>query len=222
MATATRKAYDVASLHQLDGRESDGRVQMNVRRRLGIQAFGTSAYRSRDGGKLVSEHDETGFRIGQAGQEELYVVVSGHATFTVNGEQIDAPSGSLVFVHDPAARRGAVAEEPGTIVLAVGGKAGEAFMPLSEEFNRAYDAYAAKDYERSLELYRELLASDFPRKAGIVYNMACNEAQLGRTDEALAHLREAIEADEGARELARTDTDLDPIRDDPRLAELIA
>ena len=222
MATATLKAYDVASLHELDGTESDGRIQMNVRRRLGIQAFGTSAYRSRERGKLISEHDETGFRMGQAGQEELYVVVSGHATFTVNGEQTDGPSGSLVFVRDPAAKRSAVAEEPGTIVLAVGGKAGEAFMPLSEEFNAAYDAYTAKDYERSLELYRELLASDFPRKAGIVYNIACNEALLGRTDEALAHVREAIEADEGARELARTDTDLDSIRDDPRFAELIA
>lgn len=222
MATETQKAFDVASLHELGGTERDGRVQMNVRRHFGIQAFGTSAYRAPEGGSLVPEHDETGFRIGQAGQEELYVVASGRATFTVNGEEIDAPAGSLVFVRDPAAKRSAVAEEPGTTVLAVGGKAGEAFLPLPEEFNVAFDAYTAKDYERSIELYRELLESDFPKKAGIVYNIACNEALLGRSDEALDHLREAIEADEGARELARTDSDFDSIRDDPRFAELTA
>ena len=106
--------------------------------------------------------------------------------------------------------------------LAIGGKVGEAFLPLPEDFIPAFDAYNAKDYERSLEEYRRLLQGDFPRKAGIHFNIACNAALLGRTDEAIDHLREAIEADPQAAELARTDTDLDSIRDDPRFAELIA
>jgi tetratricopeptide (TPR) repeat protein len=223
MATAAKTAFQVVNLAELDGDENEGRVRMDVRRRLGIRAFGTSAYRSSTaGGPLVNEHDEKGFRIGVSDQEELYAVVAGRATFTVNGEQVDAPAGSLVFVGDPAATRSAVAEEPGTIVLAIGGKPGEAFLAVPEEFAPAFDAFNAKDYETSLERYRELLESDFPRKAGILYNIACNEALLGRTDDAFGHLREAIEADPQAVELARTDTDLDSIRDDPRFAELVA
>jgi tetratricopeptide (TPR) repeat protein len=222
MATAIARAFDIGTLQDLPGDETDGRVQMDVRRHFGIQSFGTRAYRSIEGGKLVSEHDEAGFRIGQSGQEELYVVVAGRATFTVNGEPVEAPAGAVVFVRDPAAKRSAVADEPGTIVLAIGGKPGEAFLPLPEEFSVAFDAYSAKEYERSIELYQELLEGGFPRKAGILFNIACNEALLGRTDDAIDHLRAAIEADEQVLELVRTDSDLDPIREDPRFAELIA
>jgi tetratricopeptide (TPR) repeat protein len=220
MATAT-KTFDVAKLQELEGTENEERVRMDIRRHFGIQSFGTSAVRAVEPGRLISEHDETGFRIGLSHQEELYVVVAGRATFTVNGETVEAPAGTVVFVGDPAAKRGAVAEEPGTTVLAIGGKPGEAFLPLPEEFSTAFDAYSAKDYERSIKLYEELLESGFPKRAGVIYNIACNEAQLGRTDDAFEHLREAIELDEGAKELAREDTDLDPIRDDPRFAELI-
>lgn len=222
MATATERAFDVGSLQDLPGDEADGRVQIDVRRHFGIQSFGTSAYRSIDGGELVREHDEAGFRIGTSGQEELYVVVAGRATFTVNGEPVEAPAGTVVFVRDPAAKRSAVADEPGTIVLALGGKPGEAFMVLPEEFSTAFDAYSAKEYERSIELYQQLLEGGFPRKAGILFNIACNEALLGRADDAIDHLRAAIEADEQVLELVRTDTDLDPIREDPRFAELMA
>jgi mannose-6-phosphate isomerase-like protein (cupin superfamily) len=223
MATAADTAFKVANLAELEGDENEGRVRMDVRRNLGIRAFGTSAYRSSvAGGRLVTEHDEEGFRVSQSGQEELYAVVAGRATFTVNGEQVDAPAGSLVFVGDPVAKRSAVADEPGTIVLAIGGKPGEAFFALPEEFSAAFDAYNAKEYERSIELYRELLASGFPRKAGILYNIACNEALLGRADDAIEHLRAAIEEDGQAVELARTDSDFEPIREDPRFVELIA
>jgi tetratricopeptide (TPR) repeat protein len=222
MATATDRAFDVSTFQGLPIDQTDGREQMDVRRHFGIKAFGIRAHRSLEGGEVVPEHDEAGFRIGVSNQEELYIVVSGRATFTVNGERIEAPNGSLVFVRDPAATRSAVAEEPGTTVLAIGGKPGEAFIALPEEFSVAFDAYTAKDYERSIELYRELLESGFPRKAGILFNIACNEALLGRADDAIGHLRQAIEADEQVLELVRTDSDLDPIRDDPRFAELIA
>jgi tetratricopeptide (TPR) repeat protein len=222
MATVTQKAFDVGNLQDLPGNENDVRVRVDLRRHFDVRSFGISSYRALAAGELISEHDEGGFRIGVSDQEELYVVVAGRATFTVNGERIDAPAGSVVFVRDPAAKRGAVAEEPGTTVVAIGGKPGEAFMPLPEEFSVAFDAYDKKEYERSIELYQELLDGGFPRPAGLIYNIACNEALLGRADDAFAHLRAAIEADERLLELARTDTDLDSLREDPRFAELTA
>ena len=47
-------------------------------------------------------------------------MLAGRATFTVGGEHLDAPAGTLVFLPEPATRRGAVADEDGTTVLAVG------------------------------------------------------------------------------------------------------
>jgi mannose-6-phosphate isomerase-like protein (cupin superfamily) len=99
------RAFDVVSLDEMQGNEIDARVRMDIRRHFGIRAFGTSAVRSIDGGVVIREHNELGFRIGQSGQEELYVVLAGRATFTVDGEQVDARSGTVVFVRDPAATR---------------------------------------------------------------------------------------------------------------------
>jgi tetratricopeptide (TPR) repeat protein len=222
MATAIGRAFDVASLDEMSGTEVDGvRVRLDVRRHFGIGAFGTSAVRSLEGGVLIREHDEAGFQIGQSSQEELYVVVAGRATFTVEGEQVDAPAGTVVFVRDPAAKRGAVAEEPGTTVLAIGGKPGEAYLPQPPGARQAFEAYGAGDYEKSIELYEGLLAEQLPDNAGVLYNIACCEALLGRTDAAIERLGAAVEADERAKELARTDSDLDSLREDPRFAGLV-
>ena len=56
--------------------------------------------------------------------EELYVVLRGRATFTLDGEEVDAPAGTLVYVHDPAVARMAVPAEPDTAVLAISGTPG--------------------------------------------------------------------------------------------------
>ena len=56
-------------------------------------------------------------------------MLEGRATLTVDGEDVDAPAGTLVFVEEPAARRAAVAAEDGTTVLAIGGPVGEAYRP---------------------------------------------------------------------------------------------
>src|SRR3954452_12793170 len=97
-----------------------------VRRRLGIEAFGVNAYTCGAAGEEVVEpHDELGG--GAGGHEELYVVLSGHAVFTLDGEEQDAPAGTLVFCKDPAVKRSAVAREAGTTVLAVGGARGEPY-----------------------------------------------------------------------------------------------
>jgi mannose-6-phosphate isomerase-like protein (cupin superfamily) len=221
VATATGTAFSVLTLDGTTGDEDEGRIRINVRRELGLQAFGVTAYRSIDGGELVPEHDEAGFHVGNSDQEEMYVVVEGKATFDVGGEKIDAPSGTIVHV-PPTSKRSAVADEPGTTVLAVGGTPGEAYVVLPKEFAEAFEAYNAKEYDKSIEIYQGILASGFPNEAGIYFNIACNEALLGRTDNAIEHLKTAIEADGRAAELARTDSDLDSIREDPRFKELVA
>ena len=91
-----------------------------VRRTLGIRAFGTNAYIADAGQDVVEDHSE------DDGAEEMYVVVRGHARFTVDGEELDAPAGTIVFLHVPEARRKAVAVQDGTTVLAVGGIPGRA------------------------------------------------------------------------------------------------
>jgi mannose-6-phosphate isomerase-like protein (cupin superfamily) len=220
VATATGTGFSVLTLDGSTGEEDEGRIRVEVRRELGIRAFGTNAYRSVEGGKLIGEHDEAGFRIGNSDQEELYVVVEGKATFDVDGEKIEAPAGTAVLVR-PESKRSAVAEETGTTVLAIGGTPGEAYVVLPEQFREAFEAYNNKDYEKSIEIYQGILASGFPNEAGIIYNIACNEALLGRTDNAIEHLKSAIQADGRVVELARTDTDMDPIREDTRFKELV-
>jgi hypothetical protein len=100
-----------------------------VRRHLGIAAFGANARVAREAGDvLVMPHDErAGGPYGTEGHEELYVVLRGHATFTVDGREVDAPAGTLLFVRDPAVVRSAVAAVPDTAVLGVGAAPGEAY-----------------------------------------------------------------------------------------------
>jgi hypothetical protein len=114
----------------------DGVAELKpVRRHLGIEAFGANARVARDAGEiLVLPHDErAGGPFGTAGHEELFVVLRGHAVFTVGGEEVDAPAGTLVFVRDPALTRSAVATASDTAVLALGGAPGEAYRVAAWE-----------------------------------------------------------------------------------------
>src|SRR5689334_4143525 len=114
-------AYETARIGELE--RDDG--WSPIRKRFGIQAFGVNAWTVDEAGAtLISEHDEV-----PSGHEELYLVVAGRATFTVDGDELDAPAGTLVFVRDPAAKRGAVAAEGGTTVLIVGARPGAAYRP---------------------------------------------------------------------------------------------
>jgi hypothetical protein len=98
-----------------------------IRHRLGIRAFGVNAWVAEDAGEeIIEEHDEVN-PSGADNHEELYLVLDGRATFTVDGNEIDAPRGTLVFVEDPSLVRKAVASEPGTSVLAIGATPGGAF-----------------------------------------------------------------------------------------------
>jgi tetratricopeptide (TPR) repeat protein len=190
-----------------------------VRRTLGIKAFGINAYTADAGELVVEEHDETGHGAGH--HEELYVVVSGHATFTVDGKEIDAPPGTLVFLDDTKERRGAVATEDGTTVLAVGGARGEPYRVSPWEYAFASTpAWRRQDWDEAERLLREGLDAH-PANPSLLYDLACVLAQSGRNDEALDLLREALEAEPKYRKYAETDTDLDPLRADPRFREAV-
>jgi hypothetical protein len=115
--------------------ESDGEPDWKpVRHDLGIGAFGVNAWVAQAAGdQAIERHDETPEEGGATGHEELYVVIGGAARFTVDGEEFDAPAGTLVFVSDPGLTREAVATEPQTTVLVVGAGRGVTFEPSDWE-----------------------------------------------------------------------------------------
>jgi ketosteroid isomerase-like protein len=106
-----------------------------LRHHLGIRAFGLNAWVADHAGQeLVEEHDEVDGNAG--GHEEVYVITRGRATFTVDGETVAAPEGTIVHVADPRIVRSAVADEPRTTVLCVGAEPGKAFEPSEWELRR--------------------------------------------------------------------------------------
>ena len=120
----------IVHLDDIEATQVEGTLWKPIRSTLGIGAFGINAYvAEREGDRLFNEHDETEALAGDQRHEELYLVVAGRATFALDGREFDAPEGTLVFVDDPATRRGAVAALANTTVLAIGGPVGEAYKP---------------------------------------------------------------------------------------------
>jgi tetratricopeptide (TPR) repeat protein len=192
-----------------------------LRHYFGITSFGVNAYAVDEANvPVISEHDELGERGGA--HEELYFVSAGHAKFVVNGDEIDAPYGTFVFVRDPAAMRSAEALEAGTTVIVVGGKAGKTFTPSPWEKNAAaLIHFGTGDYEKAIEVIEQARAES-PNDATLTYNLACAESRAGRRADAIGHLREAVALDDNFAELAANDADFDAIRDDPEFASAIA
>lgn len=99
-----------------------------VRHHLGVRAFGVNGARADAGQLVITPHDERDDTdYGTEGHEELFVVLAGHAAFTIGDDAVDAPAGTLVFVRDPALVRSARAVVDGTEILAVGARPGAAF-----------------------------------------------------------------------------------------------
>ena len=141
--------------------------------------------------QLIEEHDETGINAG--GHEELYVVLTGLARFTIDGADHDARAGTLVFIPDPESRRSAVALEDGTSALAVGGPVGEAYQVAPWESSFVATGLAqAGDPAAAADLMAEEAAAH-PGHVGLLYNLACFEALAGRREAALEHLRAAAD-----------------------------
>ena len=198
-------------LDEIDGVPVFGTlVWKPVRKTLGVTAFGINAYSAGNAGdEVVEEHTEE-----QLGHEEIYVVLNGHATFTVDGEEVDAPAGALVYLDDPAQKRHAVAKEAGTTVLAIGGVPGKHEISAWEYWFPALPLIRAGDYDAA----RRMLEEALQEKEGPVmhYQLACLEALAGNRERALTELAVAIEGGERFRTYAASDEDFASIRDDPR------
>jgi mannose-6-phosphate isomerase-like protein (cupin superfamily) len=200
---------------RLDDIERRGR-SIPVREHLGIHAFGINAYRRGEDGTLINEHDEAG------GQEELYIVLDGGATFEIDGETVDAPAGTFLYV-PPEARRKATGD--GT-VLAIGGTVGEAYQAI--DWGQAWPfhsasltAYGEKRYADALASVREGLERE-PDHPGLHYNYACFATLAGETgDETFGHLHRSVELFPQFRTQARSDDDFAAVRDDPRFEEAL-
>jgi tetratricopeptide (TPR) repeat protein len=209
--------YEIAHVDEID-EISDGRCPMRpVRHHFGIASFGVNAWTAHAAGdRLINEHDEDE----PDGHEELYYVASGRATFELDGERRDAPAGTFVFVR-PKVKRTAFAEEPNTTLVAVGGTPGRAYEASGWELWAPLGAlYRAGDYEEAADRGRELLESSPPYSA-VYYNVACCESLAGRKQDAIDHLRRAIDLSERSREYAKGDSDFDPIRDHPAFKEIV-
>lgn len=210
--------YAVARLDQIDELDDGREPWRPVRHHFGITSFGVTAWTGRKvGDRIINEHDES---EEQDQQEELYLVQAGRARFELGGEQVDAPAGTFVLAR-PAVKRTAFAEEPNTTIVAIGGRPGHAYEPSGWEVWAPFrPLYESGDYAAVVERGRELIETS-PQYAVPLYNLACCEALIGRTADALEHLRLAIDRSAQMRDYAKQDSDLDSIRDEPAFKELV-
>jgi hypothetical protein len=187
-----------------------------VRHHLGIESFGVNTWTGHSAGdRIINEHDEE-----EDGNEELYLVLRGRAVFELDGERQDAPTGTLVFC-PPNVKRTAFAEEPGTTLLALGGKVGSAYAPNGwDVWAPLQPLYAAGEYDKLADQARGVVEAN-PQYPMVAYNIACCESLAGRHADAIGHLASAVAGSEDLRTLARQDSDFDAIRDDPRFKELV-
>jgi tetratricopeptide (TPR) repeat protein len=208
--------YTVGHLDELSEVDYGGNRWRPVRHHLGIMAFGINAWIAGEAGdQIVADDDES-----EQTHERLYLVQRGRATFEIDGERVDAPTGTLVFVR-PGTKRTVFAEEPGTAIVVVGGAAGKAYEPDGWEiWAPLKPLYEAGDYDEVADRGREVIEAH-PHYADPFYNLACCESLAGRTSDAIEHLRQAISRSERLREFAKEDSDFDPIRAEPAFEELI-
>jgi mannose-6-phosphate isomerase-like protein (cupin superfamily) len=208
----SESGYEIAHVDELDALPINGGefVWRPVRRRFGISAFGTNAYTAEEPGqRLIEEHRESD------GHEEMYVVLRGRATFELGADEVDAPAGTIVYAR-PGTKRGAIAAEARTAVLAVGAKPGVLFEP-----SRWEDIFAASSYAElgELDRARSLVQGTLERWPDAwqgFYNAACIEARFGDPETAIAHLERSVELDaESTKQAAAGDSDLDSLRERP-------
>jgi hypothetical protein len=107
-------------------------------------------------------------------------------------------------------KRFARAEEPGTTVLAIGGKPGSHEVSAWEYFFAAYGV-VDKDPERAVAEIQAGLAEK-PDHAGLHFHLACIYCRSGRIDEAGVELDRALELDPKLQKWAEEDEDLEPLR----------
>jgi tetratricopeptide (TPR) repeat protein len=210
--------FEVAHVTDLDAiPTAEGLVWHPVRRRFGILAFGINAWTAEEiGGHVVERHTES------SGHEEVYFVAAGRARFTIGGEEVDAPAGTFVYLRDPLVEREAIAEDEGTLVVAVGGWPGKPFEPSAwESWYVAIPAYKAKDYDRAIEIL-EKARREHPDHPVILSSLASLEDLRGNHEAGVEMLIRALEIRPNLREHVLGDDDYAGLREDPRIAPLLA
>jgi len=207
--------YAVAHLDEIEELADGGCHYRPIRHRLGITAFGVTAWTAHAAGDLIiNEHDDP------TADQELFLVLRGHAVFEVDGDQVDAPAGTLVFA-PPHTERTATAKVEGTTIIALEGTPGKGYEARGWElWAPLAPLYEAGEYAEVADRLGALLATarQYPM---LFYNLACSESRCGRTSDALDHLQTAIEMSEEFRDAAKDDSDLDPIRGEPAFKQLI-
>jgi mannose-6-phosphate isomerase-like protein (cupin superfamily) len=209
-------AYRVRHLDAIEEHTDAGSHYRAIRVELGISAFGVTAWTGHAGDLLINEHDPGDPTC----DEELFLVLRGHAAFNIDGDRVDAPSGVLVSA-PPGTRRSAVAVVDDRMILLVEGTPGAAYDARGWELwaPLAPDYFAGK-HAMVADRLRAIVA-EHPQYPMLVFNLACCESFLGRTRDAIAHLREAIAMSEEFRQSAREDGDLDGLRGELEFQELI-
>jgi tetratricopeptide (TPR) repeat protein len=210
--------YSVAHLDEIEA-FVDGRILVRpIRLQLGITAFGATAWSGRAAGDpIIDEHDPGD----PTADQELFVVLRGHAAFEIDDEHVDAPAGT--FIHaPPGIKRRAVAEEAETVVLLIEGTPGKAYEPRGWElWSPLAPLYTSGRYDEVADRLRVAIKTH-PEYPLLFYNLACCESLTGRTADALDHLARAIEMSEEFRDDARDDADLRAIREEPLFRQLTA
>jgi mannose-6-phosphate isomerase-like protein (cupin superfamily) len=209
--------YEILSLDDLERvpYRGSGEILRPLRHRLGFRPFGVNVWSAEaEGDKLIPPHEE------ESEQEELYVIVRGTARFTVGEKTFDAPSGTLIHV-PPGTFRVATAGKAPAMVLVAGGKAGVAFAPGGwEHVHLAFALLDAGDAPAGRAVMESTVVPE-EYEWGKHYNLACYDALAGDHERAFEHLRKAIELNrDQVMGWLPNDTDLDPLRDDPRFQEL--
>jgi hypothetical protein len=181
---------------------------------------------------------QAGFRADQvqiSGRFDDYARVSDEADRKEHVFHFCPDCGSQVFYTEPS--------EPDLVVVSTGAFADPTFPPPTES---GYDwrrhpwvglpeSIERQNYELwdpvrplleegryadAADMGRELIAAH-PDQGYLYYNTACCESLAGRTADAVDHLARAIEIWAGCREMARQDSDFDPIRDERAFRELV-
>ncbi|HEV2591249.1 MAG TPA: AraC family ligand binding domain-containing protein [Gaiellaceae bacterium] len=206
---------DLATVESFPYHQRNGQKLLPIQQLLDYRVAGINGWIGDPGEPLVPKHAE------DSDNEELYVVVRGHATFTIDGREIDAPEGTLLHLQ-PGEEREAVSKAPGTIIVAIGATIGQAYEP------QGWTSFVMADHYRRVgridegrAAIRAMIAAH-PGAWHAPYNAACYEALAGDADAAFELLQQAQQIDtQGVRKFAAGDSDLESLHDDPRWKKVV-
>ena len=173
-----------------------------LREELGTRIVGMAGFSAdRVGQELIEGHDE---EHDGRGHEEVYVVLRGRVMFVLDGDKIDAPAGSFVLV-EPGVHRQAVAAEPGSAVLALGGP--RTFEPSAAEWIERARPFIRSDPAKARQIVDEL-RSVKPDSPGIAIGEALLSVGQGDENSARRALAAVLADEPGLRHTLESDPDL--------------